>query len=102
MQTYPKKRIEIVIEAPLMRRLAERFEAAGVAGYTVLPVLAGSGRGGPWSAEGSIGEAGMVCVICIVDAARVDPVLDAVYGLVARQIGLVSIADCQVIRAERF
>lgn len=102
MQTHLKKRIEIVIEAPLMRRLAERFEAAEVAGYTVLPVLAGSGRGGPWSAEGSIGEAGMVCVICIVDAARVDPVLDAVYGLVARQIGFVSISDCQVIRAERF
>ncbi len=102
MQTHPKKRIEIVIEAPLLRRLAERFDAAGVGGYTVLPVLAGSGRDGPWSAEGSVGEAGMVCVLCIVDAARVDTVLDTVYGLVSRQVGLVSISDCEVIRGERF
>jgi len=102
MQTFRKSRVEIVIEAPLMRRLAERFEEAGVLGYTVLPVLAGRGRDGPWTAEGSVYEGGMVCVICIVDPSRVDAVLDAAYGVLSRQIGLVTVSDCEVIRKERF
>ena len=39
MQTHIAKRVEIVIEAPLERRLTEALTAAGVTGYTVLPVL---------------------------------------------------------------
>jgi nitrogen regulatory protein PII len=48
MQTHIAKRVEIVIEAPLERRLTETLTAAGVTGYTVLPVLGGSGRSGQW------------------------------------------------------
>ena len=32
MQMHPKKRVEIYIEAPLMRRVADRLDRAGVTG----------------------------------------------------------------------
>lgn len=44
----------------------------------------------------------MVMVVCITDPARLDPVLDEVYDVVAPQIGIVSVSDVQVIRAEHF
>ena len=47
MQTYPKKRIDIIIEMPLLRRVTERFDKAGVSGYSVLPVIAGDCRSRP-------------------------------------------------------
>ena len=103
MDMHRKKRIEIILEAPAMNRLANALEQAGVSGYTVLPVLAGKGTTGAWTRDGLVGGAGaMVCVICITDPSRVDAVIERVMALLSRQIGLVTIGDVDVIRGERF
>ena len=102
MQTHKAKRVEIVIEVPLERRLTEALERAGVTGYTVLPVLGGSGRSGRWSREGQVGRSGMVAVICLIRPERPDPLLKAAFAVVERHIGVVSVTDCEVLRAERF
>ena len=102
MQTHTAKRVEIVIEAPLERRLTDALVKAGVTGYTVLPVLGGSGRSGQWSREGQVGRSGMVAVICLIRPERLDSLLDAAFGVVERHIGVVSVTDCEVLRAERF
>ncbi len=59
MQTHHAKRVEIIIEAPMETRLTAALEKAGVTGFTVLPVLGGSGRSGRWTREGQVGRAGM-------------------------------------------
>lgn len=103
MQTHTAKRVEIVIEAPLERRLTDALVKAGVTGFTILPVLGGSGRSGQWSREGQIGRAsGMVAVICLIRPERLDDLLASAFEVVERHIGVVSITDCQVLRAERF
>lgn len=103
MQMHAKKRLEIILEAPALNRLAIALEAAGVSGYTVLPVLAGKGKTGAWTRDGLIGGAGaMVCVVCITDPSRVELVLERVMAVLSRQIGLVTIGDVAVIRGERF
>ncbi|TCP39027.1 P-II family nitrogen regulator [Rhodovulum marinum] len=103
MQTHAAKRVEIIIEAPMERRLTAALEKAGVTGYTVLPVLGGTGRSGTWSREGQVGRAGgMVAVVCLIRAERLDGLLDAAFAVVERHIGVVSVTDCQVLRAERF
>jgi PII-like signaling protein len=92
-----------VIEAPSLRRLTDLLDRLEVAGYTVLPALAGRGSRGAWSREGLVTEAGrMVIVICVLDASRVDAVLEEVYALVRRQIGIIIVSDVAVIRGERF
>ncbi|ADZ68786.1 P-II family nitrogen regulator [Polymorphum gilvum] len=103
MQTHKAKRVEIIIEAPMERRLTEALVAAGVTGFTVLPVLGGNGRSGLWSREGQVSRAGgMVAVICILREDRLEALLQAAFPLVERHIGVVSVTDCQVLRAERF
>lgn len=102
MDTHPAKRVEIVIEAPLERRLTDALERAGVTGFTVVPVQGGAGRGGRWSREGQVGRSGMVLVVCLVAPERLEPLLEAAFAVVERQIGVVSVTDAQVIRAERF
>jgi nitrogen regulatory protein PII len=103
MRMHPAKRVEIVIEAVMEERLAEAMERAGITGYTVLPVSGGGGRSGHWSREGQIGRAaGMVAVVCLVRAERLDALLDAAFEVVDRHIGVVCVTDAQVIRAERF
>lgn len=103
MQTHVAKRVEIIIEAPMEGRLTRTLTQAGVTGFTVLPVLGGSGRSGQWSREGQVGRAGgMVAVTCIIRPERLDALLDAAFSVVERHIGVVSVTDCQVLRAERF
>jgi nitrogen regulatory protein PII len=102
MQTHHAKRVEIIIEAPMETRLTSALEKAGVTGFTVLPVFGGSGRSGRWTREGQVGRAGMVAVICLIRPDRLDALLDAAFTVVERHIGVVSITDTEVLRAERF
>lgn len=103
MNTHKAKRVEIIIEAPAERRLASALIEAGVTGFTVLPVLGGSGRSGRWSREGQVSRAGgMVAVICLVRPDRLDSLLEAAFSVVERHIGVVSVTDAEVLRAERF
>ncbi len=102
MQTHDAKRVEIIIEAPMEGRLTDALATAGVTGFTVLPVLGGSGRSGQWTREGQVGRSGMVAVVCLVAPERLDGLLDAAFAVVQRHIGVVSVADVQVIRPTRF
>ena len=103
MKTHPKKRIDIMVEAPLMQRVLTLLDQEGVSGYTVLPVLAGRGKDGAWHRDGVVGRAGaLVMIFCILDETRVNEVIEPLFKLVSRQIGIVTISDVQVIRPEQF
>jgi nitrogen regulatory protein PII len=102
-KTHDAKHVAIIIETPMQSRLTNALESAGVTGYSILPVLGGSGKSGRWSREGQVGRAGgMVQVVCIIRPERLDPLLDAAYRVVDRHIGVITVSDCQVLRAERF
>ena len=102
MEMHPAKRVEIVIEKPLESRLTDALNEAGVTGYTIIPVRGGSGRSGPWTREGQVGRAGMVMVVCLIKPERLEPLLEAAFAVVERHIGVVSVTDTLVMRAEKF
>lgn len=103
IETHPKKRVEIMIEAPALIRVTDALDQAEATGYTVLPALAGRGNGGNWQRDDAFGDSGrIVCVVCITDAQRMPSILEALKPLVERHIGIVSVSDVQVIRAGHF
>lgn len=103
METHKAKRVEIIIEAPIESRLTDAMRKAGVTGYTVLPVKGGSGRSGEWSRAGQVSRgSGMVAVVCLIRPERLDAMLDAAFAVVKPHIGVVSVTDAEVLRAERF
>lgn len=103
MKTYSKKRIEIMVEAPLMNRVIAILDKHDASGYTVLPALAGRGKDGSWHRDGLVGRVGSVVqIFCIVDEARLDELLNPLFALVSKQIGIVTVSDVQVIRPEGF
>ena len=103
MKLHDAKRVAIIIEAPMQSRLTDAMEQAGITGYSVLPILAGSGRSGRWSADGMLGKAGaLVQVVCIVRPDAIDKLIEHAFPLVERHIGIITVADCQVLRPERF
>jgi PII-like signaling protein len=103
LATHRKKRIEVIVEAPVLSRMLDGLDRLSVTGYTVLPALAGRGRTGNWRRDDAVNPAGqMVCVVCITDQQKVAGILDAVHSLLSRQIGIVSVCDVEVIRQEHF
>jgi hypothetical protein len=44
----------------------------------------------------------MVAVVCLVRPDRLDELLKAAFSVVERHIGVVSVTNAQVLRAERF
>lgn len=103
MQTHPAKSVEITIEAALQRRLCDAISEAGITGWTLLPVLGGSGRSGRWRRDGEVSRAsGMVVVVCVVREELLNKLLEAAFSVVERHIGIVTITDVEVLRAERF
>ncbi len=103
MQVHQAKRIEIIIEMVMQRRLTTALVEAGVSGFSVLPVSGGSGRSGQWSRDAQIGRAGgMVAVVCLIRPERLDTLLDAIFPVLDKHIGVVNITDASILRAERF
>ncbi len=103
MKTHQAKRVEIIIEAIMERQITAALTKADVSGFTILPVLGGSGRSGQWTREGNIGRAsGMIAVICLIAPARLDTLLEALFPVLDDHIGVVSVTDTQILRAERF
>ena len=103
MQTHNAKRVEITIERAMQSRLTQALQGAGVTGFTILPVYGGSGRSGEWERSGDVTRgAGLVQVVCMIRPEKLDDLLDAAFSVVEKHIGVVSVVDCQVLRAERF
>ena len=103
MEMHDAKRVEIIIEAPLERRLADALDAAGAPGYTVLPVDGGSGESGRWTRAGQVSPGrGMVAFVVLIRPERLETVIDAAFDVLEPHIGIVSVSDAQVVRAERF
>ncbi|MDA0786979.1 MAG: transcriptional regulator [Proteobacteria bacterium] len=103
MKMHPKKRIEIIIELPLQGRITQVLDTQDVFGYTIFSAQGGRGQEGPWQRDGIVGDSGrMVAIVCIVDPARLDGILTQIYAVIERQIGIVSVSDVEVVRADHF
>lgn len=102
MQTHPKKKVEIILEAPLMRMAIELIERLGATGYTVVPALAGRGADGYWQ-EGEIsGAVRMVMIVVITSAEVADRLLDELYDLLSVYTAIVYVSDVAVVRQDHF
>ena len=103
LETYPKKRLSIVIEAPFLNRLLDMLDKLDVSGFTVIQALAGKGKSGSWQRDSLSSDAGrMVEIMIVLDAEKVRPVLEMVRGVLHRQIGIVTLSDVEVLRPDLF
>ena len=100
---YSKKRVDIFVEAPAVQQVLDALDVAGVQGYTVLEAKAGKGHAGQWRLDDSFNNAtNVVVVVCILDATQVEQVVAAVFEIVQRQIGVLTVSDVMVVRPEHF
>ena len=101
IETVTRKRIEILTDKALEKRVTDAIDRAGITGWTVLPVSNGRGREGLWRQESVMGtDKVFVLTIAAEDKAMV---LAEELAPMLTDLGFIlSMWDVQVIRGERF
>jgi hypothetical protein len=102
MDLVARTRLEIIVEAPLLRRVEALLGDAGVKGWSVFEGAAGSGRHGGWRAEGLHAADRKVMVVALTTRDHADAALEQLRGLFTDYPGVVSVGDVQVMRGDRF
>ena len=100
-ETVIRKRIEILVDRPLVRRVTDAIDKAQITGWTVLPVTAGSGREGRWQEERVTGSDKSL-VLTISSAEKADALVDVLAPMLSSHGLLLTMWDVEVIQGERF
>lgn len=102
IETFTRKRVEILIDTPLVPRLIKAAAESGIAGYTLIPVQSGAGRGGTWRDDRITGATAKTIFLTIASVEKAGKFVD----LLAPHLGdygmLLTLADVEVVRGERF
>lgn len=102
-QYYLRKRVDIIVESPLVRMITRRLDSLKVSGYSVLQIIEGRGISDTWSSAGQISDAtNMLAVLCFVHPSQVDAVIEDALNTLKDHIGFVTVSDVYVVRPERF
>ncbi len=101
--TVSRKKIEVLVDTPLLRRIQQLANDAGVSGFTLQRTVGGSGEQGRWRAEEVTGGAGSKLLFTtIVDEAGADRFLTELEPLLSEYGLIVTVCVVEVIRGERF
>jgi hypothetical protein len=101
IQTFTRKRIDILVDAPLCDWLVEQAAAAGIVHHSILPVESGLGRTGPWRDEG-FGTVAKRMFLALTNEDKAAALLDRIAPDIERYGLVVALQDVQVVRGERF
>lgn len=102
VQTFPRKKLEIIVEPAILARVEELLVRAGAKGYTVLEGAKGFGAQGAWWEDSLTHADGMMIVDVILTSDAADTVLRELMPLLESWRGVASICDVQVLRPDRF
>lgn len=102
MEVHPKKKIEIFVETPVVKKVLALIDESGATGATFLPVLGGHSDGGDWSDKDLGSAMDMQKIMVVTGPRRAAIIRDTVYEAVADYRTMILISDVEVIRNDHF
>jgi hypothetical protein len=101
-ETIRRRRIEVLVDAPLARRIIAAAQLVGIAGYTLLPTLEGQGAGGHWSDDQISGAQSKRLFLSVTSQAKAAAFVEAVAPLLDSHGLLLLLSDVDVVRGGKF
>ncbi len=101
IETVIRKRIEILVDAPLVRVVTAAIDRCEITGWTVLPVTSGRGRDGLWQEERVTGS-DKELILTVASQERAVRLAEELAPLLTSHGLLLTMWDVEVIRGERF
>ena len=91
------KKVEIVIEAVMLKEVISIIDQAGAGGYTILPSVTGRGHRGPRSGFGLTNVFHNTMVFTLVDEETALKISQKIKKLIQNYAGVVIISDADVV-----
>ena len=101
IETVIRKRIEILADTALQKRVTDAIDRAGITGWTIVPVTSGKGREGRWREERVMGT-DKVFVLTIAAEDKAMALAEELAPMLTKYGFILTMWDVQVIRGERF
>jgi nitrogen regulatory protein PII len=101
-ETHTRTRMEIIVEAPLLRRVEELLSEAGVHVFTVVEGREGRGLAGRWQDAAVADALDQRLIVAVAPQTVAAQAVAALARLFERYPGVVLLSEVQVLRAERF
>lgn len=96
------RRVEILVDTPLVRIVTGIADRAGVTGYTLLPTLGGRGTGGRWSDDQVSGAEAKVMFVSVMTEATAAALAEAMTPLLESHGLIMMTSPVEVVRKGRF
>ncbi len=100
--SHSRKKIEIIVEAPLQKPVLDWLSQQGVKGWSVFPRVIGGGRHGERSGDDITRAFDNVMIVAIASEAVARSVLDGFHTRFADAVAVVYTSDVEVSRADHF
>ena len=101
-ETVTRRRIEVLVDALLVRHVIGAAKTADIAGYTILPTSGGQGRGGQWSDDQVSGAQVKVLFLTVTNRDKEAAFVDALAPLLDSHGLILLLSDVEVVRGSRF
>lgn len=102
MQLHSKKKVEIVIASPMLRRILGILDDLGVSGYTVLRAISGKGHHTEWDLAQLSDATRNVVIVVVVSDTMAERILDEVGGVFRKHHGVIFMSTVEVLRSDYF
>ena len=102
VETVTRKRIEILVDTPLVPRIVRHIKAAGISGWSVIHVDSGGGRDGEWQHDDVTGAAAKTIILAIASDAKATQLVDTLAPMLDSHGLLLTVGEVQVVRGDRF
>jgi PII-like signaling protein len=102
VETVSRKRIEILVDTPLVPRIVRYVRDADISGWSLIHVDSGGGRDGEWRHDEVTGAAAKTIVLVIASEAKAQALVDALAPILDSHRLLLTMGEVQVVRGERF
>lgn len=102
VETVQRKRIEILVDTPLVPRIIRLVKEVDISGWSVIKIASGGNRDGRWDHDEVTGAAAKSIVLMIANEEKADRLTDKVAPLLESHGLLITVGNVAVVRGDRF
>lgn len=102
VETVTRKRIEILVDTPLVPRLIKHARDVDISGWSLIHIDSGGGRDGAWRHDDVTEAAAKTIILIIASEAKATALVNALAPLLDSYRLLLTVGDIQVVRGDRF
>ena len=102
VETVQRKRIEILVDTPLIPKIIKLVKDVDISGWSVIKIISGGNREGRWDHDEVTGAASKSIVLMIANQEKANRLTDKIAPMLESHGLLITVGNVEVVRGDRF